>query len=194
VLPPSKKLQQGKNIKEAGIEFSVYFMPGIGGKSLSEENALETARVVREIDPDYVRIRTSVIKRGTELWEYLENGTFQLCSENEKLNEIKLIIENTKECNGILASDHIINLLQSINGKLKTDHKKMLGIIQDYYNLSPFDQKMFQLGRRKGMVLAIEDLDRLPPYKKEDLAAKCRSVTDEDEWNRLMNELMMNYI
>ena len=38
-------------------------MPGIGGKALSYKNAIETAHVINEIDPDYVRIRTAVIKR-----------------------------------------------------------------------------------------------------------------------------------
>ncbi len=71
-----QEITAGKRIKETGIELSVYFMPGIGGKALSEENALETARVVRAIDPDFVRIRTAVINKGTDLWQEYLDGKF----------------------------------------------------------------------------------------------------------------------
>ncbi|HBF65580.1 MAG TPA: radical SAM protein, partial [Clostridium sp.] len=42
----------GKKVKEAGIELSIYFMPGVGGKALSDENAIETAKVINEVNPD----------------------------------------------------------------------------------------------------------------------------------------------
>ena len=36
-------VQAGRKVKGAEIELSEYYMPGLGGKALSEENALETA-------------------------------------------------------------------------------------------------------------------------------------------------------
>ncbi|NLP30009.1 MAG: radical SAM protein [Clostridiales bacterium] len=184
----------GKNIKESGIEFSVYFRPGIGGKALSYKNAIETAHVINEIDPDYVRIRTAVIKKGTVLWEYLEGGNFKLCSENEKLNEIRILIEKTKECNGILTSDHVVNLLQGLNGRLKEDNAKMLDSIDEYFRLPESEQRIFQLARRKVMVSFIEDLKELSVYQQEKLEEISRKITDEDKWNRMLNELLMSYI
>lgn len=184
----------GKNIKEAGIELSVYFMPGIGGKALSRENALETARVVSEIDPDFVRIRTAVIKEGTELWLDYLNGSYKLCSENDKLTEITLLIENTKNCTGILASDHIINLLQEIEGRLDTDRQKMLSVIEKYFNMTEPRQRMFQLARRSGMVTRPEDLELLPSEHLEKLARLAGTISEEAIWDRKMNDMMTNFI
>ncbi|NLY71537.1 MAG: radical SAM protein [Clostridiales bacterium] len=184
----------GKNIKESGIEFSVYFMPGVGGKDLSYKNAIETARVVKEIDPDYVRIRTAVIKTDTELWEYVESGIFKLCSENEKLNEIRILIEKTKGCSGILTSDHVVNLLQGLNGRLKEDNERMLNAIDEYFNLPESEQKIFQLARRKLMVTFVKDLKMLSEFQREKLEEITRRITDEDKWNRMLNELLMQYI
>ncbi|HVI40963.1 MAG TPA: radical SAM protein [Anaerovoracaceae bacterium] len=184
----------GKNIKEAGIELSVYFMPGIGGKSLSRENALETARVVSEINPDFVRIRTAVIKEGTELWQEYLDGSFQLCSENEKLTEIKLLIENARNCTGVLASDHIINLLQEIQGRLDTDRQKMLSAIEEYFGMPEAEQKIFQLARRSGMVTRPEDLELLPADRLEKLAGIAGSIADDALWDSEMNEMMTNFI
>lgn len=184
----------GKNIKAGGIELSVYFMPGIGGKELSVENALETARVVREINPDFVRLRTAVIKEGTGLWQDFMEGRIRLCSENEKLNEIKLLIENAGGCTGYLASDHIINLLQKVEGKLSSDREKMLAQIEEYFSLPYQRQKLFQAARRSGMVSEPGDLDLLPKDQLNRLEAFVRSVADEDSWDEKMNEIMMDYI
>ena len=60
----AQEITAGKNVKAGGIELSVYFMPGVGGRELTAENAEETARVVNEIDPDFLRIRTAAVKAG----------------------------------------------------------------------------------------------------------------------------------
>ncbi|HWQ79873.1 MAG TPA: radical SAM protein [Anaerovoracaceae bacterium] len=184
----------GKNIKEAGVELSVYFMPGIGGKALSAENAPETARVVRAINPDFVRIRTAVVKEGTELWQDYLDGIFQLCSENEKLAEIRLLIEHTGNCTGFLASDHIINLLQEVEGRLDRDHGKMLSMIDRYFSMTEYEQKLYQLARRSGMVKQPEDLAFLPSNYIERFAQITGSVSDEALWDRKMNDMMANFI
>ncbi len=189
-----QEITAGRNIKEAGIELSVYFMPGIGGKALSRENGLETARVVREINPDFLRIRTAVIKEDSELWQDYLNGSFQLCSENEKLSEIRLLIENTHGCTGYLASDHIINLLQDVQGRLDVDRQKMLSAIDGYFRLPVSEQKLFQLARRSGMATRPEDLALLPSAQLERLARLAESISDEEAWDRKMNHMMTNFI
>jgi len=189
-----QEITAGKNIKEAGIELSVYFMPGIGGKALSEENAMETARVVNEINPDFVRIRTAVIKEDTELWQDYLNGKFLLCSENEKLAEIRLLIEHTPNCTGVLASDHIINLLQEVHGRLDKDRRMMLELIDEYFNLPVLRQKIFQLARRSGMVTRPDDLDLLPHDRLQNLEQLAGSIDDEDVWNRKLNDMMAGFI
>jgi radical SAM superfamily enzyme YgiQ (UPF0313 family) len=189
-----QEITAGKNIKEAGIELSVYFMPGIGGKALSEENAMETARVVNEINPDFVRIRTAVIKEDTELWQDYLNGKFLLCSENEKLAEIRLLIEHTPNCTGVLASDHIINLLQEVHGRLDKDRRMMLELIDEYFNLPVLRQKIFQLARRSGMVTRPDDLDLLPHDRLQHLEQLAGSIDDEDVWNRKLNDMMAGFI
>jgi biotin synthase-like enzyme len=189
-----QEITAGKNIRAAGIELSVYFMPGIGGKALSRENALETARVISAINPDFVRIRTAVVNEGTELWQDYLNGSFQLCSDNEKLTEIKLLIENAKNCAGILASDHIINLLQDIQGRLDTDREKMLAIIDNYFSLTKAEQRIFQLARRSGWATSPEDLALLPSERIEKLARIAGSVDDKALWDRKINDMMAGFI
>ena len=42
---PDDMIQGGQRVMAAGIELSEYIMPGVGGRALSRENALETAKV-----------------------------------------------------------------------------------------------------------------------------------------------------
>ena len=57
----------GKKAKEAGFEFSAYVMPGLGGPTRSEQHAKNTARVLNEINPDYIRLRPFVPRPNTPL-------------------------------------------------------------------------------------------------------------------------------
>ncbi|MDF3001696.1 MAG: radical superfamily protein [Bacillota bacterium] len=189
-----QEILAGNNIKAGGIELSVYFMPGIGGKDLSAENALETARVVRTINPDFVRLRSAVIKEGTDLWKDYRDGRIRLCSENDKLAEVKLLIENAQGCTGYLASDHIINLLQNVEGRLDIDSLNMLAQIEEYFAQPPLQQKLFQLARRYGMVSEPSDLLLLPKDQLLRLEHSIRSITDEVLWDEKMNEILMDYI
>jgi biotin synthase-like enzyme len=189
-----QEIAAGTRIKSAGLELSIYFMPGIGGKTLSVENALETARVVRAIDPDFVRVRTAVLNERAGLWQEYLSGAFRLCGDDEKLKEIRLLIENTGGCTGFLASDHIINLLQEIEGRLDRDNAKMLAAIDRYFAMTGCERRLYQLARRAGTVGSPEDMGFLPPEYTERLARIARGVSDEALWDRRINDMMAGYI
>jgi hypothetical protein len=184
----------GQTVKKAGIELSVYFMPGIGGKELSEKNATETAAVVNQINPDFVRLRTAVINRGSDLWNDMESGAYRPCTDLEKLAEIRLLISEIENCDGHLISDHIINLLQTVSGRLDADREAMLAEIDDFLRLPAWAQKRFQLARRAGQVLRPQDMQSLHPDEAARIDAVCASVSDPDEWEELLNRYLRHYI
>lgn len=184
----------GRNVKAGGIELSVYFMPGVGGKELTVENAVGTAEVINAVDPDFFRVRTAFIKPGTGLYEDFLNGEMTLCSDEEKLIEIKTVIEMAQGIETKLVSDHMINLLQNIEGSLKTDKEKMLSIIDGYMAMPEKGKKMYQAARRMARVSAIEDMDRLSPYDKKMIGNLMEQYPDPYEWEIKMNELAGRYI
>ena len=128
----AQQIKAGRAIKAGGIELSIYFMPGVGGKALSEENARGTAQVVNSVGPDFVRIRTAAVKPGTELYDDWQEGRFELCSEDDKVREIRKVIRLADSNIGTrLVSDHMVNLLQNIEGPL-ADSKPMLEKVDEY--------------------------------------------------------------
>ncbi|MHC1581610.1 MAG: radical SAM protein [Candidatus Syntropharchaeia archaeon] len=105
---PEDHIEAGRKVIDAGIELSEYVMPGLGGKDLSEKHARNTARVLNEIDPHFIRSRPLVPRRGTPLLEEYERGDFQLLSPHELLREIKMLIEDLY-VNSRICFDHMMN-------------------------------------------------------------------------------------
>ncbi len=158
-------IQGGKNVVEAGISLCLYVIPGIGGVDLSEEHARETARVINAINPGFVRFRSLYVTPRTPLMEMVENGTFRPPDEDSMVREIRTIVENLNGISTTLVSDHVLNLLEEVEGRLPGDKDRILGIIDRYLNLSEEDRLLFQLGRRGGLVRYLDDVLMNPAVK-----------------------------
>jgi len=98
----------GRKAKEAGFELSEYWMPGLGGKTFSKQHAMNTARVLNAINPDFIRSRRFVPRKATPLFEEWKKGEFQLLSPHEELREIGMMIENLNIM-GKVCFDHFMN-------------------------------------------------------------------------------------
>ncbi len=158
-------IEGGKNVVAAGISLCLYVIPGIGGVNLSEEHARETARVINAINPGFVRFRSLYVTPRTPLMEMVQNGTFRPPDEDSMVREIRTIVENLNGISTTLVSDHVLNLLEDVEGTLPGDKERILGIIDRYLNLSDDDRLIFQLGRRGGFVRYLDDLLMNPAVK-----------------------------
>ena len=81
-------VEAGRRAKEAGILLSVTVILGLGGVQGSLQHAMETARVLTEIDPDYVGALTLTLVPGTPLYEQWKRGEFSLISPFEFITEL----------------------------------------------------------------------------------------------------------
>ncbi|MEM2104617.1 MAG: hypothetical protein QW717_07000, partial [Candidatus Bathyarchaeia archaeon] len=78
------------------------------GRAMSMQHAIKTAEVLNRINPDFVRSRRFIPRRGTPLYKEWENGTFQLLSPHEELKEIQLMVKHL-EITGRVCFDHYVN-------------------------------------------------------------------------------------
>ena len=189
-----QEITAGKNIKAGGIELSVYFMPGVGGKELTKENAEGTSHVINEIGPDFLRIRTAAVKPGTGLYEDYQNGQLTLCSDEEKLLEIRTVIERASEIDTRVVSDHIINLLQGVEGHIVLGRQKMLDMIDGYLNKPEYEKRLYQAARRMALVNGPEDMKYLDQSRVDQIESLIRAIPDPYEWEEKMNALIGRYI
>ncbi len=98
----------GKKALEAGFQLSEYVMPGLGGRKMSEQHARNTARVLNEINPHFIRFRPFIPSSHTPLLESYRRGEFELTSPHERLREIRLFIDNLEVSSGV-CFDHNLN-------------------------------------------------------------------------------------
>jgi biotin synthase-like enzyme len=147
----------GKNVVASGISLCEYVMLGAGGKTWWREHALATAEALNQISPDYIRFRTLTIQPRMLLYNDVDSGEFVRASDDEIVTEEKLLIGNL-DCPAQIVSDHMINLLPEVEGKLPEDKDKMLAVIERFLSLSPEERDIYKLGRRIGLFNRLDDL------------------------------------
>ena len=165
-------IKAGRKIKQAGMELSEYVMPGLGGRALSREHALETADALNQIDPDFIRLRTLAIPNHTPLYEDFEASRFEKLTDREMAAETLLFLEHLEGIASYVKSDHILNLFQEVEGRLPGDKAAMTRVIRDFQALAPEDQVLYQVGRRLGYFTRLTDM--AVPDRRARVEEACR--------------------
>ena len=190
----AQEIEAGQKVKASGIELSVYYMPGAGGKELSEGNAVDTADVVNKVNPDFVRIRTFVAQRGTELFDDVASGRIKECTDFEKMLELKNMIEHIEGADGHLYSDHIINLFENVNGNMNADKEQMLSVFAEFENLDSENQRRYQIARRMGMVRSLKNMALLNREQRGSVEAYLSQLSAEEDFEAFLSKLLRRYI
>ncbi len=151
--------------KEAGMVISEFIILGLGGKDHWEEHATETAGVLNKINPDHIRVLTIGIKPGSGLEHKLNNGTFQLQTEKNIIEEQRLLIELLDNISSSYVNHHAVDLLTEARGQLPFEKPKLLAIMDRYLALNEADMLNFTLGRRLGNYQRLDDLLDLERYE-----------------------------
>lgn len=187
-------VEAGRKVVEAGISLSEYMLLGLGGRRWWREHAIESARVLNQIDPHFIRIRTLTVRVGMPLNEKILSGEFELQSEEEIVREERLFIENLEGITSYVVSDHILNLLEEVEGKLPQDKQRMLGVIDEYLSLSERDKLVYNLGRRAHAYRSVKDLGDLALRRKVEAALERfleeHSGDVASAFNQLRNEFI----
>ena len=153
-----EQIDAGKKVKEAGISLSEYVVLGLGGKGMWREHAIDTAEVLNQVDPDFIRVRTLKVLKTMALYQKMERGEFILQSDDDVVVEERLLVDCLKGIGSTFASDHILNLLEEVEGKLPEEKGKMLAVIDRYLALPKEERERFRLGRRAGLYRSLNDL------------------------------------
>ena len=188
-------IRGGQRVVEAGIELSEYIMPGLGGLEFSEGHALDSARVLNTIGPDFIRLRTVCLGPKLPLWEEFSSGKLTRLADLDIVREIQTFIAALDVDGAKIASDHILNLLGELEGQLPQDKEQLLGVIDTFLELPVEERELFQVARRAGMLEKLSDLGQ------PRLQAHARRLLDEiyrhygkDGVEEAMREMMQRFI
>jgi hypothetical protein len=166
---------------------------GLGGKELSVLHAENTAKVLNEIDPEFIRMRTLVINKSLPLYTDVASGLFNRATDEEIIREERILIENLK-VRSYFVSDHISNLLQELQGKLPEDKEAMLAVLDEFEALSPQEKANFMVGRRVGLYSTLKDQE---DWQRHELVEQIRFKLSKGEKKldpRIIFTLMEEFI
>lgn len=120
----------GEKIRQAGILLSVTVLLGLAGRTpQAVDHALNTAKILNEINPDYIGALTLMVVPRTEIYKKIQKGEFELPGPFEILDEMRILIENLEVQNTEFRSNHASNYLP-IKGRFPRDKDKILQLIK----------------------------------------------------------------
>ncbi len=187
-------IEAGRKVKAAGLSLSEYVILGLGGKKMWREHAIETAKVLNQINPDFIRVRTLKVLKSMPLYQKIESGDFVLLREDEIIEEERLLIENLNGITSTFVSDHILNLLEEVEGKLPEEKGKMLAIIDRYLTLPEEERKRYRLGRRLGLFRSLNDLTNIELREEvEKVFQEIHSQSSKD-FDQFVSSLMESFL
>jgi len=186
-------IKAGLKVKQAAMELSEYIMPGLGGIDYSIEHAMETASALNSINPEFIRIRTLAVTNGTILAKEARTGEFQKPTDAMMAKELRLFLESLDGVNSYIKSDHILNLFETINGKMPEDKEKMIRIIDRFFEFEPEKRVLYQIGRRMGFFKGPDDLDNSPHLERVKQACEHYGVTPQNV-DSVIDDLMKRFV
>jgi radical SAM superfamily enzyme YgiQ (UPF0313 family) len=186
-------IEAGTKVKEAGISLSEYIMPGLGGKSMWKEHAVETARVLNQIDPDFIRVRTLKVLRIMPLYRKVEAGEMELLTDDEIIAEERLLIDTLDGIHSRFTSDHILNLLEELDGTFPEAKQSMLAVIDRYLAFDQPTRNNYRLGRRAGIYRCLDDMEN-PNLRARVDQIMSRIESEAGSLDQVISEIMESFI
>ncbi len=126
-----EQLIQGvKRLENAGIKTSVTFISGLAGSDMWEEHAIETGKMIAEMNASYVSLLTLMLQPPAPMLEDYRSGKFKLLSPEEVLAETCLMLKYAKPSKPcVFRSNHASNYV-SLRGNLPADNENMIASLK----------------------------------------------------------------
>jgi len=188
-----KHIKAGLKVKKAGIQLSEYYIAGLGGQEMWREHAEESADALNQIDPDFIRIRTLTVPGISLLSKDLKEGRFKRSSDHQKAEELHLFFSKLENIHSTVKSDHMLNLLEEVDGTYPDEKERLVGIIQTYLDMDDNNRMYFQVGRRFGQFRNLSDMDH--PGRLDRIIDFCnQNGITPDNADSMISEIMKRFI
>lgn len=118
-------IEAGKKVKRTGIKLSATLISGLGGKEKWQMHAVESAKVINEINPEYLGLLTLMVERNVEMYDKVQNGEMTLLSAQEVMLETREFISNLEVSNCVFRSNHASNYIP-LSATLNEEKEELL--------------------------------------------------------------------
>jgi radical SAM superfamily enzyme YgiQ (UPF0313 family) len=136
-------IEAGQKLKRAGMVSSITLISGLGGKERLKEHAINSAKVISAIKPEYLGFLTLMVEPGTPLYDDYKAGKFELLGPHDVLEEMKLFIENVDSEGTVFRANHASNYVP-LKGTFNKDNELMLKQIEAAEKAGNFRPEIFR--------------------------------------------------
>ncbi len=123
-------IRAARKVKEAGILLSVTVLLGIGGVERSQAHAMETGKVLSEMDPDFVGALSLMVVPGTPIKREIEAGELVIPTPYGLIEELEIMIQHCQCTRCFFASNHASNYLP-LRIRMPEEKEEALGRIRE---------------------------------------------------------------
>jgi radical SAM superfamily enzyme YgiQ (UPF0313 family) len=121
-------VQAAKRAHDAGFKVSAIFLLGAGGTERTEEHAEGSAKLITEMDPEFVSALTLTVVPGTPIAKMQAQGKFTLPSVTRMLEELRTIVSQANPTDAVFRTNHASNYLP-LAGRLPQDREHIVGVL-----------------------------------------------------------------
>ena len=123
----STMIKSCNKAKDAGFTLSCMVILGLGGNKYTKENAVDTAKVINAVQPNYVGALTLYLENGIKE-EFLTKfeGEFERLTDSEAIDELELLISEINVDNAIVFRANHGSNAYNIGGTFPQDKQEML--------------------------------------------------------------------
>ena len=119
----------GQKARQAGLALSVTAISGLGSRELLRDHAVDTARALSAMKPEYIGLLTLMVEPGTPLEQWVREGSFQVLGPAEILQETELFLQHVDSEGTVFRANHASNYL-TLKGTLNGDREALLAQIR----------------------------------------------------------------
>lgn len=117
--------EAGEKAKDCGFRTSVTLISGLGSKERMKEHALESARLISRMKPDYLGFLTLMLEEPAPICRLVERGDFLLLSPGEVMEEMEIFLSHVDSEGTVFRANHASNYV-NLKGTLNGDREQLL--------------------------------------------------------------------
>ena len=110
------------------MKLSAIFLLGVAGRERSQEHAEATARLITDMDPEFVSLLTLTVVPNTPLAKLHAKGRFELPEVERMLEELRTVVSLARPSHAVFRTNHASNYLP-LSGRLPRDRGRLLELL-----------------------------------------------------------------
>jgi len=127
-VTPADLVKGAARLKKAGILLSVTVLNGLAGLEGTIEHATSTAKILSEMDPEYIGLLSLITVPGTTMHRRFNSGELTALSPWQLLEEIRMMVEGLTLTNSVFRANHASNYLP-LKATLSRDKQQLLAAL-----------------------------------------------------------------